>query len=226
MPNASAKSIAGIFVNILIFGTALFLPAWTFDWPRAWIFLGVMFVAQIITVVILPRDLIEERMKGPMQKGQPALDKFLVVTFMLFYCFTIVLIPFDVFHFRFLPLPSLTISIAGLVLFAIGWWIMISALFANRYASVAVRLQSERGQHLIDNGPYRIVRHPMYSGSIPFIVGTALWLGSYAAAIFSIVPIVFIAVRSIFEERFLRRELPGYDDYTRRTRFRLIPFLW
>jgi protein-S-isoprenylcysteine O-methyltransferase Ste14 len=225
MPRNLTRTAAGIVVNFLIFSLALFLPAWTFDWPHAWILLGIMFVGQIASLLILPEDLIAERMKGPMQKGQPRIDKFLVIVFMLSYCAAIVLVPFDVFHFHFLPSPPLVVSVVGLLLFGLGWWIIICALLANRYASVVVRLQSDRGQHLIDTGPYGIVRHPMYSGLIPFIVGTALWLGSYAAAVFSIVPIVLIAVRCVFEEKFLRRELPGYDDYTRRTRFRLIPFI-
>jgi protein-S-isoprenylcysteine O-methyltransferase Ste14 len=79
---------------------------------------------------------------------------------------------------------------------------------------------------VIDSGVYAKVRHPMYSGFVPFIVGTCLWLGSYAAALLSIVPIMVIATRIVIEERFLRRELEGYAAYAERTPYRLIPFVW
>ncbi len=71
-----------------------------------------------------------------------------------------------------------------------------------------------------------VVRHPMYAGFIPMVVGPALWLESYAAALLAIVPIVVLAVRSVFEERFLKRELKGYDAYTEKVRYRLIPIVW
>jgi protein-S-isoprenylcysteine O-methyltransferase Ste14 len=70
------------------------------------------------------------------------------------------------------------------------------------------------------------VRHPMYTSVIPFMIGMALWLESYAAAIVAIVPIAVLVTRLLLEESFLRRELPGYEQYTRHTRFRLIPFVW
>ena len=73
---------------------------------------------------------------------------------------------------------------------------------------------------------YRIVRHPMYAGIFLFGVGMALWLESYAGAFAALVPIGVLAVRIVFEERFLREELPGYQSYRERVRYRLIPFVW
>jgi protein-S-isoprenylcysteine O-methyltransferase Ste14 len=66
----------------------------------------------------------------------------------------------------------------------------------------------------------------MYTGFVPMAVGPALWLGSYIAALLAIIPIAVLGVRSVFEERFLRRELKGYDAYTKKVRYRLIPFVW
>jgi protein-S-isoprenylcysteine O-methyltransferase Ste14 len=89
-----------------------------------------------------------------------------------------------------------------------------------------VRYQKERGQRVIDSGPYRVVRHPMYSAVIPLLVGVSLWLGSFAGAIVAIVPTLLIGIRAMLEEKFLRRELPGYAEYITRTRFRMIPYVW
>jgi protein-S-isoprenylcysteine O-methyltransferase Ste14 len=97
---------------------------------------------------------------------------------------------------------------------------------ANPFAVPVVRFQQERHQRVIEAGIYAIVRHPMYAGFIPMAIGPALWLGSYTAASLAIVPIGLLTVRSVFEERFLKRELKGYEAYTQKVRHRLIPFVW
>ncbi len=86
--------------------------------------------------------------------------------------------------------------------------------------------QRERGQTVIDTGVYAVVRHPMYAAGILLMIGAPLWLESYAAALLASVPVALLIVRIRIEERFLRRELEGYDAYTRRVRYRLIPFVW
>jgi protein-S-isoprenylcysteine O-methyltransferase Ste14 len=220
------KQLVAIVVSLAVWAAALFLPARTLHWPRAWAYIAVMFADQILAIAILPRDLTAERMKGPLQKGQPLIDKVLLIVFLLSYLAATVFIPVDVFHLHLLPAPPAIVWCAGIGLYGVGFWIITAVMLQNRYASAVVRHQSERGHRVIDTGLYHVVRHPMYAGLIPLIVGTALWLGSYAAAIASVVPIVLLAIRSIFEERFLRRELPGYEDYARRTRYRMVPFLW
>jgi protein-S-isoprenylcysteine O-methyltransferase Ste14 len=89
-----------------------------------------------------------------------------------------------------------------------------------------VRHQEERRQVVVDRGLYAVVRHPMYAGAIPLSIGMPLWLGSYAAALAAVVPIAILVVRILVEERFLRRELPGYEEYTRKVRWRMVPGVW
>jgi protein-S-isoprenylcysteine O-methyltransferase Ste14 len=220
------KQIAGIFLNTVIFAALLFLPAGTIHWPRAWIFLGVVFVAAALSTFAIPEDLLNERFKPPVQRTQPLADKIILIAFVVSFIAVIVFIPFDVFRLHLMWPPAAATSIFGLMLFAFGWWLITAAMVANAFAAPVVKLQEERGHHVIDSGPYRIVRHPMYSGAIPMLLGMALWFGSYAAAIAAILPITLIPIRITIEERFLRRELPGYDQYITRTRFRLIPFIW
>jgi protein-S-isoprenylcysteine O-methyltransferase Ste14 len=135
-------------------------------------------------------------------------------------------IPIDVFRLHLLGRPGPLVSSAGLILFAAGWWIMTLALRANPFAAPAVRHQEERQQVAIDRGPYSLVRHPMYTGAALLFVGMPLWLESYAATMLASVPIGLLVLRILVEERFLRRELKGYDAYTHRVRYRLIPFVW
>ena len=223
------KLVFGVIRSMLLFVAMLFLPAGTLAWPRAWAFLAVVLVGTVASVVSLyraNRELLRERFKAPIQKGQPAADKILVLVFIAGYVGQIVFIPLDVFRFHLLAEPPMIVSVLGLMLFLVGWWIVHLVLLENAFASPAVRLQEERQHRLVDTGVYRVVRHPMYAGMIPMLVGMSLWLGSYAAALAVIVPIGLLAIRILIEERFLRRELPGYDEYPRRVRYRMIPGVW
>lgn len=223
------KLIAGVVLNLAIFGILLFLPAGTLNWPCAWIFLFIVLVVTVISTVSLARTntgILEERFKPPIQKGQPLADKIVLTLLLASFAGVIVLIPLDVFHFHLINKPGILISSFGLFLFIVGWWIMTLAMKENAFAAPVVKHQEERHQKVIDTGVYSIVRHPMYAGAIPFLIGMALWLESYAAALLSVIPIVLLAVRILIEEEFLKRELEGYDSYMKKVRYRLIPFVW
>jgi protein-S-isoprenylcysteine O-methyltransferase Ste14 len=223
------KVIAGVAFNVAFFGLLLFVPAGTLHWWRAWVFLAVTLAVMAVAIFsIFPdnADLFSQRAKGVIQKGQPLWDRVLVILLVVSYLGQLVFIPLDAFRFHFMPKPGELVSFLGLALYIAGWWIMTLAMKVNPFAVPVVRLQEERHQRVIDTGVYAAVRHPMYAGFIPMVVGPALWLGSYAAALLAIVPIAVLAVRSVFEEQFLKRELPGYEAYTEEVRYRLIPFVW
>jgi len=223
------KLAFGVILDVAIFGCSLFLPAGTLDWWRAWVFLGVVFVGAVVGTVTLYRankELLEERFKPVWQKGQPFADKIVVLLLIAAFIGLIVFIPLDVFRFHLLGKPGIVVSSAGLIFFVVGWWIMTFAVLENAFASPVVRLQEERQQKVIDSGVYSVVRHPMYAGAVVLFVGMPLWLESYAATILAAVPIGILAMRILIEERFLRRELKGYNAYTEKVRYRLIPFVW
>jgi protein-S-isoprenylcysteine O-methyltransferase Ste14 len=96
----------------------------------------------------------------------------------------------------------------------------------NSFAAPVVKVQRERGHHVISSGPYAWVRHPMYSGGILFCVGIPLLLGSWWGLVISPVFAVLFAVRAGIEERELIAGLPGYGDYATRVRYRLLPGIW
>jgi protein-S-isoprenylcysteine O-methyltransferase Ste14 len=223
------KLIAGTIINVALFGGLLFVPAGTLEWWRAWVFLGVVFVGTVASTVSIFRvnkDLLDERFKPPIQKGQPLADKIVVILFIAMFLGLIAFIPLDVFRFHLMGKPGTLVSSLGLVLFVAGWWIMTLALRENAFAAPVVKHQQERGQTVIDTGVYGIVRHPMYAGAVLWLVGMPLWLESYAAALLASVPIGTLALRILIEEQFLRRELKGYGAYAERVQYRLIPFLW
>ncbi len=223
------KIILSVAWNFAIFGAMLFLPARTVHWWRAWVLLGVLLVATVATMVGVFRtrqDLLRERMKGVIQKGQPTVDRVIVLAFVAAYCVSMVFIPLDVFHYQLLPKPSVWVSSMGMVLVVVGWVIISLVFRENAFAAPVVKHQVEREHKVIDTGVYRVVRHPMYAGIFLFNVGMALWLESYAGAIAVVAPIMLLAVRIVFEEQFLRRELAGYEAYTKKVRYRLVPFVW
>jgi protein-S-isoprenylcysteine O-methyltransferase Ste14 len=223
------KVIAGVAFNVVLYALLLFVPAGTLHWWRAWVFLAVTVAVMAATIFsILPdnADLFSQRAKGVIQKGQPLWDRVLVILLVVSYVGQIVFISLDVFRFHLVSKPSGLVSFLGLALYVAGWWIMTLAMKVNPFAVPVVRLQEERHQRVIDTGVYAVVRHPMYTGFVPMVVGPALWLQSYVAALLAIVPITVLATRSVFEERFLKRELKGYEAYTKKVRYRLIPFVW
>jgi protein-S-isoprenylcysteine O-methyltransferase Ste14 len=223
------KVIAGVAFNVVLYALLLFVPAGTLHWWRAWVFLAVTVAVMAATIFsILPdnADLFSQRAKGVIQKGQPLWDRVLAILLVVSYAGQIVFISLDVFRFHLVPKPGGLVSFLGLALYVAGWWIMTLAMKVNPFAVPVVRLQEERHQRVIDTGVYAVVRHPMYTGFVPMVVGPALWLGSYVAALLAIVPIAVLATRSVFEERFLKRELKGYEAYTKKVRYRLIPFVW
>jgi protein-S-isoprenylcysteine O-methyltransferase Ste14 len=225
----TVKLISSVIGNVAIFALLLFVPAGTLAWWRAWVLLGVIFVACSLTMfLIFPANqaLLDERFKPPIQKNQPLADRIVIILLIAAFFASMIFIPLDVFRFHLMRRPAVVVSTLGLALFVAGWTTMSLSLRENAFAAPVVKHQVERQQRVIDTGVYSVVRHPMYAGSIPLMVGAALWLESYAAALLTMVFVAVLAMRIVFEEQFLRRELAGYDRYTERVRYRLMPFIW
>ena len=105
---------------------------------------------------------------------------------------------------------------------SIIWRVMKENTFLSEYA----RIQKERGHYVITTGPYRLVRHPMYVGIIIFLISTPLVLGSWIGFLISLPTAALFVLRTILEDRMLMEELPGYQDYAQKTRYRLVPYIW
>ena len=218
--------VLGTAFEIGLFAALLLWPAGTLRWWRAWVFIGTMAALGVWASFRVPRDLIEERFKLPVQAGQPLGDRIVITLFVVAYVGATIAIPLDVFRLHLLPRPGPIVSSFGLALVLAGSWIMYLSLRENRFAIPAVRLQAERHQAVVDTGVYGVVRHPMYAGGVLLMLGTPLWLESYAAALLAAAPVGALAVRILIEERLLSRELTGYAAYAHRVRYRLIPLVW
>jgi protein-S-isoprenylcysteine O-methyltransferase Ste14 len=180
----------------------------------------------LLRLLRLQPELIAERAKGPLHEGQPLTDRLLLGGFMASLAALIAFAGADAWRLRLMRgLPGWTRPV-GLVVFVAGWWVVYRALRANAFAVTVVRVQDERGHRVVRTGPYAVVRHPMYAGALPLLIGTPLALGSWwglGALIFFIPALIW---RLLDEESFLHRNLPGYTEYTRKVRYRLVPFVW
>ena len=222
-----AKLLLQTLIWIVAMGALLFVPAGTLHWPAAWVFLGTIGILGIAGGLWLAKTdpaLLAERLHPMMQKDQPAADK----KFMLVFGF-VALIWFvgsgldRRVHASDVPLALQVLGFAMLLLStAFIMWVMRE----NSVAAPVIKLQTERGHRVVSSGPYAFVRHPMYTGAIVFFVGASLLLGSWWGVAMAPLFAVLLAVRIGIEERALIAGLPGYADYARRVRYRLVPGLW
>lgn len=217
--------IAGMFTVIAL---ALFFAAGTVAWAAGWAFLALFFGFTVAISLWLFRHnpgLLTERMTGIGKPGQKTWDKVFYALMNVFFFAWLVLMPLDAVRFHWSKMPGWLLA-AGAVLLLCSFYLFFLTFRENPYLSPAVRVQAERGQTVVSTGPYRHVRHPMYAAVIPYVLGTAFLLGSWYGLLFGLLLVAGVARRAVLEERMLRAELPGYDAYMTKVKYRLIPHVW
>ncbi|MBN8611161.1 MAG: isoprenylcysteine carboxylmethyltransferase family protein [Deltaproteobacteria bacterium] len=206
-----------IVMGLVLFGCAGRIDVWTF-----WAWLAVMwgtFAAIYTRLEKTNPELVRERMKPPSDRDR-ATRRLVALPFLAM----LVIAGLDV-RFGWTPV-STTVSAIGLVFWFLGLAISGWVLFANPYASSAVRIQDERGQRVIDTGPYAFVRHPMYTAVVVVCLACGPALGSWLAGLCALPVIVIFLRRTSIEDRMLHGELAGYVDYAARVRWRVVPFVY
>ena len=211
--------------GFLAMAALLFVPAGTLDYWQAYVFMAV-FVggSAAITVYLAIKDpkLLERRMNvGPTAEKEPT--QKIIMVFALLGFIALLVVPALDRRFMWSSVPP-RVSVIGDLLVALGFLLVYFVIRENSYA--ASTIQVVEGQTVISTGPYAVVRHPMYAGVLPLLIGTPLALGSWwglGALIFFMPALIW---RLLDEERFLHKNLPGYTEYTRKVRYRLVPFVW
>jgi protein-S-isoprenylcysteine O-methyltransferase Ste14 len=211
-------------VALVAFGVLLFLPAGTFDYWQAWVFLAVFCIASIFSAVyLLKKDpaALERRMHGPAAETRPVQKVVAAGVYVLVSA----LLVFSALDHRFgwSPVPA-AVSLADDALVAIGLGITILVVIQNSYAAATVTV--EVSQTVVSTGLYGLVRHPMYIGAMILMAGIPLALGSWWGLAVLIPCVVGVAFRIRDEERMLTNELNGYRDYTKTVHHRLVPYVW
>jgi protein-S-isoprenylcysteine O-methyltransferase Ste14 len=220
------STISRLAVTLVILAVLLFVPAARVTWARGWLFL-LIFTALMGAGIIYFRRANPEMftVRSRVHPGTKRWDKVIVGLLFL----AILTIPpvagLDDGRFHWSRMSWLVVSL-GYFLFVAGMVLMAWAETVNPFFEPGVRIQTERGHHVIDTGPYAVIRHPGYFAAIFLLAGVALSLGSWWALIPAGFASLLLVLRTVWEDRTLRAELTGYAAYAQRVRFRLTPGVW
>lgn len=216
------KTLIAFLLGIIITGAMLFVPAGTLDYPGAWLFMALLFTPVLIMGVVLLiknpellRKRLEMKEREKTQQGVVALSGLLLVG-------SFIVAGLD-FRLGWSHVSEVVVIIASVVLL-IGYTLYAEVLRENVYLSRVVEVQDN--QRVIDTGLYGIVRHPMYLAVTLLYLSIPLVLGSWWALLVMSLCVVLLATRIKNEEQVLHQGLSGYTDYTKRVRYRMIPFVW
>lgn len=221
------KSFAWLVFGFVVTALPLFLVAGVLAWPAGWIYLILLYGWLFIGIVLLLKynpGLLAERINiSP--SNQKTWDKVFIGVLYVFFFAWMILMPLDAVRFHWSRMP-LWLQVIGAVAMIVSFVLMSLVFRENSYLSATVRVQEERGQTVITTGPYRYVRHPLYAGCLFLFLGTPLLLGSWYGFLPILLFLPVLLVRAVLEERTLLQELPGYDAYMARVKYRLIPYVW
>ena len=223
-----AQAVARLIVLSAIFPLLLFPFAGRWDWGMGWALISLMAVATVCSRLLLIRvnpDLLNERANSLDAENAKPWDKVLAPAMGITPLFLLVVAGLDE-RFQWSPPLSVGVQLAGLLLTALGYGLATWAMLANRFFSGVVRIQTERGHEVVEAGPYRIVRHPGYSGTLIAGLGFPLALSSLWALLPLLLVIGVTVLRTRLEDETLAQELPGYDEFMAQTRYRLLPGIW
>jgi protein-S-isoprenylcysteine O-methyltransferase Ste14 len=220
------RALAKTIVWTAVIAVLIFVPAGTLDYPGAWVFIALFAGGGLAILYWLARtspSLFRERLAPPIQRGQKPWDRVFMIFLVALFILWLPVMGWDAARSGFDAIPAWLQALGALfmiIYMAGAWW----TFRENAFAAPVVKIQKD--QRVIDTGPYGIVRHPMYTSALFLFLGVPLLLGSPLGLVFSATFVLAIAWRAVGEERMLRAELMGYDDYAARVRWRFAPYVW
>jgi protein-S-isoprenylcysteine O-methyltransferase Ste14 len=222
LKHRTIKSFVGLFIGLCIL---FFLPAGTIWYWQAWIFITVFLATGVvITYDLWYRDpaLLERRLKaGPGAEGEQS--QKVIMRFAYLAILALAIVPPLDHRFGWSRVP-VWVVIAGNVLVVLGALMVMRVFRENSFTAATIQIADD--QRVISTGPYAWVRHPMYTGSLIMMAGVPLALGSWWGMLAYLPLVLVIMFRSRYEEKFLVRNLPGYAEYQRKIKHRLLPHVW
>jgi protein-S-isoprenylcysteine O-methyltransferase Ste14 len=207
---------------LVVAAAALFVAAGTVTIVGFWIYLGIFTTFALGSLAIIEPELLRERQRPGGKSGPlgPHLFAFILLLHLI-------VAGLDRGRFHWSDGVPVWLQAAGLVALAAGFALAMWAMRVNRFFSSVVRIQSDRGQHVITTGPYAFVRHPGYVAGFLVTLASGFALGSWLAEALLVIPSVpGLVYRAVTEDRVLLAELPGYRDYANQVRWRLLPGIW
>ena len=207
---------------IPIFALVILLPAWKWDYWQAWLYLLILYIPMFFVLYYLLKNdpaLLQRRMR---MREKESVQRRIIVLSLVYFLVAFTLPGLDV-RFGWSNVPAWVSLVADVLVFT-GYMTFVWVLTINSYLSRVVEV--EAGQKVVSSGPYAIVRHPMYAGISLMYVATPVALGSFWALIPAVFIVPLLVARLRNEEQVLRRDLPGYEEYTHKVKYRLLPGIW
>ena len=223
------KFFSSVVITALFFPGVIIALAGDWGWVEGWIFglwFDVMVLSNMFYLYYKDPELLAERRQKTGKESQKPWDKVLLNIIYLMAVSLFVIIPLDAVRFGWSPKFPLALKVAGGVMLLPALYFIYAATVENTFLSTMVRIQKERKHRVITTGVYRFVRHPLYLGDVFMMFGAPLLAGSLYGLLITCVGMVLLVYRILGEEKMLVEELDGYDEYRRKVKYRLIPFLW
>jgi protein-S-isoprenylcysteine O-methyltransferase Ste14 len=223
---AAAHRAAQVLVGLFLMMAVFFISAGRIDLPRAGVFFGLYLISLLLNTVIFlkfnPEIIIaRSEIRGEMKWW----DKTFAVLYTVFILTMFIICGLDVGRFN-ISSTEMGFFVTGIIIFVVGWVFVTWSMIENKFFETTVRIQNEKDQRVVSTGPYAIVRHPGYVGMILFYGCAPFIIGS----LYGLIPALLLAFtfvfRTYFEDKTLCKELSGYEEYTKKVRYRLLPFVW
>lgn len=211
----------------LMVAALLFIPAGTGKWLNGWLLMGLFLLTVIFELlVLLPQNPSLFAQRAEVQPGTKRWDAILTsLVVVVFFLLSLIISGFD-YRFHWSPRFADWLTILGSAGWVSGSFLTFWSMLTNTHFESTVRIQTDREHKVIDTGPYKIIRHPGYLGGLITYAVTPLILGSVWCIIPSAMSFIGFVIRTAKEDKTLQAELPGYAEYARHTRYRLIPGIW
>ena len=223
------RFIFGSIIIILIFPAVILFLSGNWLWLEGWIFslwFDAMVLSNVIYLYLKDPALLAERSKAPGSDNQKQWDKYLIIGIYLWALVWFIVMPLDAKRFGWSPIFPVWLKVLGGVALLPALYLIYQATVENTYLSTLVRIQTDRKQHVISTGVYGFVRHPLYLGCLLMVLGAPLLLGSLYGFIIGFIGVIAVVGRIIGEENMLVNELEGYEEYKKKVKYRLVPFVW
>ena len=221
-PKLFLQALTKFVLGLLMIGLLLFLPAGTFDFWQAWLFIGVLFVPMFIAGIVMmirQPELLRKRLDAKEQQQE---QKWVVALSGLMFIAVFVVAGLNR-RFEWYILPDRAVYVATAI-FLVAYAMYAEVMRENVWLSRTVEVQEN--QQVVSTGLYGIVRHPMYAATLLLFLSMPLVLASLWSFVIMLIYVPIIALRIRNEEQVLEHELKGYTEYKQRVRYKVIPFIW
>lgn len=222
------KTIVQLVLVLVVMPLMPMIISGVWDWWEAWAYAAFTFLGFIVSRRLAARrhpDILDERARSMELQGAKSWDKILAPAMALGSFLILIVAGMDKLNGWTAPY-SITVKVVALLVIVLGYVFGTWALIENRFFSGVVRIQEDRGHRVVTTGPYRFIRHPGYAGTLWFYLAMPVLFDSLWAFIPALLLFGVIILRTVLEDRTLQAELPGYKEFTQKTRYRLFPGIW